>query len=55
MLHDHLCSSGSAISRQVIVVPDGSSLTVIMDYDSDEDDWDDGYPNDDDDDDDFDK
>ena len=37
MLHDHLCSSGSAISRQVIVVPDGSSLTVIMDYDSDED------------------
>ena len=37
MLHDHLCSSDSAISRQVIVVPDGSSLTVIMDYDSDED------------------
>lgn len=37
MLHDHLSKGKSTISRQVIVVPDGSELTVIMDYDSDAD------------------
>ncbi len=37
MLHDHLSGKESTISRQVIVVPDNSELTVIMDYDSDAD------------------
>ena len=37
MLHDHLSGNESTISRQVIVVPDDSELTVIMDYDSDAD------------------
>lgn len=37
MLHDHLMHSDSVISRQVIIVPDNSELTVIMDYDSDTD------------------
>lgn len=37
MFHDHLSKGKSTISRQVIIVPDNSELTVIMDYDSDAD------------------
>ena len=37
MFHDHLSSGESSISRQVIIVPDNSEMTVVMDYDSDED------------------
>jgi len=36
LIHDHMEVDENVLARQIIIVPDNSSLTVIMDYTSDE-------------------